>query len=43
MVKFLWGGENVETSNFIGWFCLKDKLVEQNTDTAVYRSDSEGL
>ena len=28
---------------FLGWFCLKDKLTEQKTDTAVSCSDSEGL
>ena len=43
MVKFLRAGEKVKLSNIIGWFCLKDKLLEQNFDTAVSCPDSEGL
>ena len=43
MVKFLQAGEKVKISNFIGWFCLKDKLLEQNFDTAVYCPDTERL
>ena len=35
MVKFLGAGKSAETSNFIGWFYLKDKLLEQKTDAAV--------
>ena len=29
MVKFLRASEKVEISNFIGWFCLKDKFLEK--------------
>ena len=43
MVKFLGAGEKVKISNFIGSFCLKDKLLEQNFDTAVSCPDNEGL
>ena len=43
MVKFLGAGEKVKISNIIGWFCLKDKLVEQNFGIAVSCPDSEGL
>ena len=43
MVKFLRVGEKVKISNFIGWFCLKDKLLEEKIDTAVSSPDSEGL
>ena len=43
MVKFLGAGEEAEISNFIGWFCLKDKLIEQKTDAAVSSPDTEGL
>ena len=34
IVKFLRAGKKVKISNFIGWFCLKDKLLGQKTDTA---------
>ena len=43
MVKFLGADEEAEISNFIGWFCLKDKLIEQKTDAAVSSPDTEGL
>ena len=43
MVKFLGAGEKAEISNFIGLFCLKDKLLGQKTDTAVSSPDTEGL
>ena len=33
----------IKISYFLGWLCLKDKLTEQKTDTAVSCSDSEGL
>ena len=29
MVKFLQAGKKVKILNFIGWFCLKDKLLEK--------------
>ena len=32
----------VKISNFIGWFWLKDKLLEQKIDIAVSCSDTEG-
>ena len=35
MVKFLGPDERVGISNFIGWFCLKCKLLEENTNAAV--------
>ena len=43
MVKFLGAGEKAEISNFIGLFCLKDKLLGQKTDTAVSSPETEGL
>ena len=43
MVKFLGAGKKAKISNFIGWFCLKDKLLEQKTDAAVSSPDTEGL
>ena len=43
IVKFLGDGEKVEFSNFIGWFCLKDKFLEKKMDTSVSYHDSEGL
>ena len=42
-VKFLPGGEKVQISNFIGWYCLKDKLSDQKMDTSVSCHDTEGL
>ena len=42
-VNFLWAGEKVKISNSIGCFCLKDKLPEQKTDTAVSCPDSKEL
>ena len=29
MGKFLSSSEKIETLNFMGWFCLKDKLLEE--------------
>ena len=43
MVKFLRADKKAEISNFIGWFCLKYKLLEQKIDTAVSCPDTEGL
>ena len=43
LVKFLGAGKKAEISNFIGWFCLKDKLLGQKTDAAVSYPDTEGL
>ena len=43
MVKFLGAGKKAEISNFIGWFYLKDKLLEKKTDAAVSSPDTEGL
>ena len=43
MVKFLGKGEKAEISKYIDWFCLKDKLLEQKTDTAVSSPDTEAL
>ena len=42
-VKFPQAGEKVKVSNFIGWFCLKHKLVEQKIDTSVSCLDTEEL
>ena len=42
MVKFLQAGEIVKISHFIGWFCLKGILLEQEIDTAVSCPDTEG-
>ena len=41
-VKFRRAGEKVKFSNFIGWLCLKDKLLVQQIDTAVSCPDTEG-
>ena len=41
-VKFLRAGEKVKFSNFIGWVCLKDKLLGQKIDTAVSCPDTQG-
>ena len=43
MVKFVGAGEKAEISNFIDWFSLKHKLLEQNTDTAISSPDTERL
>ena len=43
MMKFLGVDEKAKISNFIGWFCLKDKLLEQKTAAAVFCPDTEGL
>ena len=43
MVKFIGAGEKAKISNFIGWFCLKNKLLEQKNDAAVSCPDTEGL
>ena len=43
MVKFFGAGEKVKISNFIGWCLLKEKLLEQITDTAVSSHDGEEL
>ena len=42
-LKFLQADKNMQISNFIGWFCLKDKLFEQKMDTSVSCHDTEGL
>ena len=42
-VNFLRAGEKVKISNFIGCFCLKDKLPEQKIGTTVSSPDIEGL
>ena len=41
--NFLRGDKKVKISNFISWFCLKDKLLEQKLDTAVSCPDTEVL
>ena len=43
MVKAFSAGEKVEISNFIIWFCLKAKFLEQKIETAVSCPDNEGL
>ena len=40
-VTFLRAGKKVEISNFISLFCLKDKLFEQDHDTASSCPESE--
>ena len=42
MVKFPRAGKKVKTSNFLDWFCLKNKLFEQKLDTAVSCLNTEG-
>ena len=42
-MNFFWEGEKVKIWQFIGWFCVKDKLLRQKTDTAVYCPHTEGL
>ena len=36
-------GEKVKISNFIGCFCLKEKLPEHKIDTTVSSPDNNGL
>ena len=43
MVKFLQTGKKAKISNFIGWFCLKEKLLEEKMDTSVSCPDSKEL
>ena len=43
MAEFFKAGEKVKISNFIGCFCLKDKLTEQKIYTASSCSDSKEL
>ena len=43
MIKFIGTGKKVKISNFFPWFWLKDKFLDQKTDTAVSCPDSEGL
>ena len=42
-VNFPQAGKKSKIPNFVGWFCLKDKLLGQKTDTAVSCPDTEGL
>ena len=42
-MNFVGAGEKAKISNFVGWFCLKDKLLGQKTYTAVSCPDTEGL
>ena len=42
-VKFVGAGEKAKIWNFIGWFCLKDILLEQKIDRTVSCPDSEDL
>ena len=42
MVKFLGADEKTKISNFIGWFRVKDKLLEQKTERTVYCPDTDG-
>ena len=42
-VKFLGASEKTKISNFIGWFCVKDKLLGQKTERTVYCPDTHGL
>ena len=42
-VNFLRAGEKIKIENFIGWFCLKEKLPEQKLDTVVSCPDSKEL
>ena len=43
MVKLLRTGEKVKISNFFGWFCLNEKLLEEKMDTSVSCADSKEL
>ena len=42
-VKFVGAGKRDKISNFIGWFCLKDILLEQKSERTVSCPDTEGL
>ena len=42
LAEFPSAGEKVKFSNFISWFHLKDKLLEQKIDTTVSCPDTEG-
>ena len=41
-VNFLRVGEKTKISNFIGWVCVKDKFLEQKTETAIYCPNMKG-
>ena len=41
--KFLRAGEKASISNFISWFCLKGKLLQNKIEAAVSCPESEGL
>ena len=43
LVNFLQADKKTKISNFIGLFCVKDKLLGQKTERAVYCPDTEGL
>ena len=43
LVKFLGAGEKTKISNFIGWFCVKDKLLGQKAERTVHCPDTDGL
>ena len=43
MVKFLRADEKTKISNFIGWFCVKGKLLGQETNRTVYCRDTHEL
>ena len=42
-VNFVWAGEKVKISKFIGLLCIKDKLLGQKTETAINDPDTELL
>ena len=41
-MNFLRAGKKTKISNFIGWFCVKDKFLEQKTERAIYCPETEG-
>ena len=43
MANFLGAGKKAEISNFIIWFCVKHKLLEQKTDIVASCPDTEVL
>ena len=43
MGEFLSADKKTKISHFIGWFCVKDKLLGEKTERAVYCPDTEGL
>ena len=42
MVNYFPAGKRIEISNLVGWFRIKDELIETKTFTGVWFCDTEG-